>query len=137
VLIRSAVTTCNGVAPGDVCYVAVHGTGTPLGDPIEVGALAKALSDAQKALGPEAGGGLAFGSVKSVYGHTEGAAGITGKNALSASSATTACEPATSVTTSCCQWPCNPWARHEPMWPERFSVGLQCRAKAACQASTL
>jgi acyl transferase domain-containing protein len=27
----------------DVAYVAVHGTGTPLGDPIEVGALGAAL----------------------------------------------------------------------------------------------
>ena len=28
----------------DVSYMAVHGTGTPLGDPIEVGALAAALA---------------------------------------------------------------------------------------------
>jgi acyl transferase domain-containing protein len=31
------------LAPADVAYVAVHGTGTPLGDPIEVGALGAAL----------------------------------------------------------------------------------------------
>lgn len=32
-----------GVGPAGVGYTAVHGTGTPLGDPIEVGALAGAL----------------------------------------------------------------------------------------------
>ena len=33
-----------GLQAANVSYVAVHGTGTPLGDPIEVGALAGALS---------------------------------------------------------------------------------------------
>jgi acyl transferase domain-containing protein len=49
--------------------------GTPLGDPIEVNALAQAVRPqrAQHALQQ-----LAVGSVKSCYGHTEGAAGITG-----------------------------------------------------------
>ena len=32
-----------GVEQPDVRFVAVHGTGTPLGDPIEVGALGAAL----------------------------------------------------------------------------------------------
>ncbi len=31
------------MSPEAVAYVAVHGTGTPLGDPIEVGALGAAL----------------------------------------------------------------------------------------------
>ena len=44
----------------DVSYVAVHGTGTPLGDPIEVGALAAALAPH----GPAAVFRLALGSVK-------------------------------------------------------------------------
>ena len=57
-------------------YVALHGTGTPLGDPIEVGALGQALGtfagqDAQQVP-------TMLGSVKSCYGHTEGAAGLTG-----------------------------------------------------------
>ena len=66
-------TACTGLVPGQLAYVAVHGTGTPLGDPIEVGALGAALA------GP---GGqphhAMLGSVKSCYGHTEGCAGLTG-----------------------------------------------------------
>lgn len=75
-----------------MAYVAVHGTGTPLGDPIEVGALAQALGGSK---GNSKGGGricgdgqgagsrkrrvaVAIGSVKACYGHTEGAAGATG-----------------------------------------------------------
>jgi acyl transferase domain-containing protein len=54
-----------------VSYVAVHGTGTPLGDPIEVGALGAALA------APRASR-LTLGSNKACYGHTEGTAGITG-----------------------------------------------------------
>eukprot|EP00951_Prasinocladus_malaysianus_P017343 scaffold136522_cov47-Prasinocladus_malaysianus.AAC.1 len=52
-------------------FVAVHGTGTPLGDPIEIGALSHAAECGERKW-------LAVGSVKSCYGHTEGAAGITG-----------------------------------------------------------
>lgn len=33
-----------GKLPGDLQFVSLHGTGTPLGDPIEVGALGPALS---------------------------------------------------------------------------------------------
>ena len=40
-----------------IAYIAVHGTGTPLGDPIEIGALAAALAS-RSALG------LSIGSVK-------------------------------------------------------------------------
>ena len=61
-----------GLAAGALRFVAVHGTGTPLGDPIEVGALGQAL----RGSGGQAQ--LALGSVKSCYGHTEGAAGLTG-----------------------------------------------------------
>lgn len=58
-----------------VSYMAVHGTGTPLGDPIEMGALGQALSSRGATAGPHQ---LTIGSVKSCYGHTEGAAGLTG-----------------------------------------------------------
>jgi acyl transferase domain-containing protein len=44
----------------DVSYVAVHGTGTPLGDPIEVGALAHVLAQ----YGSAAVSRVALGSVK-------------------------------------------------------------------------
>ena len=46
-----------GHSAADVSYVAVHGTGTPLGDPIEVGALGAALASRSTP-------GLAIGSVK-------------------------------------------------------------------------
>lgn len=55
-----------------VAFVAVHGTGTPLGDPIEVGALGQSLNRIPQQ------GLVALGSVKACYGHTEGAAGLTG-----------------------------------------------------------
>jgi len=69
-----------------VGLVAVHGTGTPLGDPIEVGALGQALTGSQSTYGGGGSGGgvrggghrVALASVKSCYGHTEGAAGLTG-----------------------------------------------------------
>ena len=34
-----------GLGPGELGFVAVHGTGTPLGDPIEVGALGQAITN--------------------------------------------------------------------------------------------
>ncbi|MEO6082657.1 MAG: SDR family NAD(P)-dependent oxidoreductase, partial [Umezawaea sp.] len=62
----------SGVAPATIGYVEAHGTGTSLGDPIELSALARALSTA--------GGSnqCAVGSVKANIGHLEGAAGIAG-----------------------------------------------------------
>jgi len=62
--------------PEDIRLVAVHGTGTPLGDPIETGALGQALS--RKGQGAAAAHAVTIASVKSCYGHTEGAAGLTG-----------------------------------------------------------
>ncbi len=66
-----------GAPAADVQYVAVHGTGTPLGDPIEVGALGAALAGK----GDSDAGHTArtLGSVKACCGHTEGAAGVTGE----------------------------------------------------------
>jgi 3-oxoacyl-(acyl-carrier-protein) synthase len=63
--------------PEAITYVAIHGTGTPLGDPIEMGALGQALSRKQTN-GNGARHALPIGSVKSCYGHTEGNAGLTG-----------------------------------------------------------
>ena len=54
--------------------MALHGTGTPLGDPIETGALGQALP----ARGQAAKTVVSIAAVKSCYGHTEGTAGITG-----------------------------------------------------------
>lgn len=54
--------------------------GTPLGDPIEVGALGQALSltDAPAGAAAPRRQALALGSAKACFGHTEGAAGLTG-----------------------------------------------------------
>ncbi|MCP4040808.1 MAG: polyketide synthase, partial [Gammaproteobacteria bacterium] len=62
-----------GFSPETVGYIEAHGTGTSLGDPIEVEALTRAFSgytDKQ--------GFCHIGSVKSNIGHLEGAAGIAG-----------------------------------------------------------
>ncbi|MGW7280567.1 amino acid adenylation domain-containing protein [Streptomyces sp. NPDC054844] len=62
-----------GVDPGTLGYLEAHGTGTELGDPVEVNGLGRAFADS----GP-APGSCALGSVKSNIGHLEGAAGIAG-----------------------------------------------------------
>ncbi len=62
-----------GIAPAKVGYVETHGTGTPLGDPIEVQALGAVLGEGRGANAP-----VLLGSVKSNFGHTEGAAGVAG-----------------------------------------------------------
>ena len=59
--------------PDSVAFVAIHGTGTPLGDPIEVNALSQPLAGRAGQTRP-----LAMLSNKACYGHTEGTAGITG-----------------------------------------------------------
>ena len=66
--------------------------GTPLGDPIEIGALGQALPG-RRGSHPAAGDALALASNKACYGHTEGAAGLTGL-LLAASMAGQAAAPA-------------------------------------------
>ncbi|MBB4730015.1 non-ribosomal peptide synthetase, partial [Xanthomonas arboricola] len=60
-----------GVHPRTVSYIEAHGTGTQLGDPIEVAALTSAFRE-----GTDDRQYCAIGSVKSNIGHTESAAGI-------------------------------------------------------------
>ncbi|MEU8367268.1 SDR family NAD(P)-dependent oxidoreductase [Micromonospora tulbaghiae] len=62
-----------GVTPGDVGYLEAHGTGTALGDPIEIAGLGRALG-----AGLPDGRRIPVGSVKANIGHLEGAAGIAG-----------------------------------------------------------
>ena len=70
-VIRAAFTAA-GVDPRTVGYIEAHGTGTALGDPIEINGLKAAFGAAM----PTAYCGL--GSVKSNIGHLELAAGIAG-----------------------------------------------------------
>jgi acyl transferase domain-containing protein len=63
-----------GVEPGTIGYVEAHGSGTPLGDPIEVAALTQAF----RAAGAEGEGFCALGSVKTNLGHCNTAAGAAG-----------------------------------------------------------
>jgi 3-oxoacyl-(acyl-carrier-protein) synthase len=67
--------------------VALHGTGTPLGDPIEVGALGQAL----QGRGAARRSVVTLAAVKSCYGHTEGAAGLTGAGSSTSSARRTLC----------------------------------------------
>ncbi len=60
-----------GVPPGSISYIEAHGTGTPIGDPIELEALREVYGEA----GP---GEIGIGSVKTNIGHTDTAAGAAG-----------------------------------------------------------
>ncbi len=71
-VIREALEVAQ-VHPESVGYVEAHGSGTPLGDPIEVAALTEAFRDKT-----ERRGFCAIGSVKSNFGHLDAAAGVAG-----------------------------------------------------------
>ncbi len=60
-----------GVVPSRVQFIEAHGSGTPLGDPIEAVALGEVLGEGRDAP-------CALGSVKSNLGHLEAAAGLAG-----------------------------------------------------------
>ncbi|MFB2772370.1 SDR family NAD(P)-dependent oxidoreductase [Pelatocladus sp. BLCC-F211] len=61
------------VEPETISYIEAHGTGTVLGDPIEIAALTKAFRAST-----EKNGFCAIGSVKTNIGHLDAAAGVTG-----------------------------------------------------------
>lgn len=63
----------SGIDPTTISYIEAHGTGTKIGDPIEIQALQKAMSNFSFA--PAS---CAIGSAKAHIGHLEGAAGIAG-----------------------------------------------------------
>jgi acyl transferase domain-containing protein/acyl carrier protein len=61
------------VEPESITYIEAHGTGTPLGDPIEIAALQQVFG-----AGTSKHGFCAIGSVKSNIGHLDTAAGVAG-----------------------------------------------------------
>ena len=62
-----------GVKPSQISYVETHGTGTTLGDPIEVNSLKAVMMEGRESNQP-----CWIGSVKTNVGHLEAAAGIAG-----------------------------------------------------------
>ncbi|MEP6917651.1 MAG: polyketide synthase, partial [Acidobacteriota bacterium] len=71
-LIRDALAKAR-VQPSDVDYIEAHGTGTSLGDPIEMHSLREVFGGEREAQRP-----LVIGSVKTNFGHLEAAAGVAG-----------------------------------------------------------
>ena len=73
---RALITTaCRaaGISTNDICYIEAHGTGTPVGDPIEVNAIGSIVSIGRSEEKP-----CLISSVKTNIGHTEAAAGVAG-----------------------------------------------------------
>ena len=70
-LMRQALHAAR-LAPSEVDYIEAHGTGTGLGDPIELDALAEVYGNR------DGSAPLILGSVKTNLGHLESAAGVTG-----------------------------------------------------------
>jgi acyl transferase domain-containing protein/thioesterase domain-containing protein len=62
-----------GVDPRTIGYLEAHGTGTPLGDPIEIGALTQVFRAATSDVGF-----CRLGSLKANIGHLDAAAGVAG-----------------------------------------------------------
>lgn len=71
-VIRSALTVA-GIHPNEVSFIEAHGTGTVLGDPIELNTLLKVYTEERLPDHP-----FYVGSVKTNIGHLEAAAGIAG-----------------------------------------------------------
>ncbi|EHC4525254.1 SDR family NAD(P)-dependent oxidoreductase [Salmonella enterica subsp. enterica serovar Infantis] len=67
--IRAALSMA-GLSGGEIGYVETHGTGTPMGDPVEVAAIKQALG--------EQGPSCVLGALKANIGHMGAAAGIGG-----------------------------------------------------------
>jgi phthiocerol/phenolphthiocerol synthesis type-I polyketide synthase A len=70
-VLRAALAAAR-LQPADIDYIEAHGTGTALGDPIELGALHQVFGER------DGSAPLVVGSVKTNVGHLESAAGIVG-----------------------------------------------------------
>lgn len=66
-----AAQIMSGVKPETISYIEAHGTGTFLGDPVEIEALSQAFPKSEEKY-------CAIGSVKSNFGHADSAAGVAG-----------------------------------------------------------
>ena len=62
-----------GLNLADTAYCEAHGTGTPVGDPLEARALGATIGKARHSQSP-----LLLGSIKTNIGHLEGGAGLAG-----------------------------------------------------------
>lgn len=71
-LIKEALKNAN-LDVNDITYLEAHGTGTPLGDPIEIGSVTEVLGHNRASDNP-----LYLGAVKRNIGHTEAASGVAG-----------------------------------------------------------
>jgi acyl transferase domain-containing protein len=71
-VIRQAYQRCGQLDPRLTGYFECHGTGTAIGDPLEVHAVSKAMND--KRLSTD--GPLLIGAVKPNIGHSEAASGL-------------------------------------------------------------
>ncbi len=71
-LLREACAS-SGIAPHRIQFIEAHGTGTPVGDPIEAAALGAVLAEGRDANSP-----CLVGSVKTNIGHLEAGSGIAG-----------------------------------------------------------
>jgi phthiocerol/phenolphthiocerol synthesis type-I polyketide synthase A len=70
-VLRAALAAAR-LEPWDIDYIEAHGTGTALGDPIELGALSQVFGERQGSAP------LVVGSVKTNLGHLESASGVAG-----------------------------------------------------------
>ncbi|CCG40385.1 type I polyketide synthase [Magnetospirillum molischianum] len=71
-VIQRALQTA-GLSPADIGYIEAHGTGTPLGDPIEVEAIGRIMQKVRGADDP-----VWISTIKTNIGHLEAGAGIAG-----------------------------------------------------------
>ena len=78
-LLIQAYSSAN-IDPSRLSYFEAHGTGTPLGDPIEIEALKEAFKEMyrQKGLNMPEIPNCGIGSIKTIIGHLEAAAGVAG-----------------------------------------------------------
>ena len=76
-LIATAIANAH-IDASSISYIEAHGTGTPLGDPIEISGLSEAFRRTTSNPLNQAKPICAIGSVKSNIGHCESAAGIAG-----------------------------------------------------------